>query len=213
MHTSNFRRVLASLVLASSLIACSGSAGNPYSSLKDVPLVAGRLHTVTLVTDDATFAQTLEKKGFTAMSFNSNYPVSDRVQASLWSVPETVVAKVTHLKAQAAGAPDVRVLVMELAAKGRSADADTDRAFFRNVLGGEVPGLPEGIQATDGVRVQVWTYLIPNVLEANRRLRANNIPVVFDPVAITTGYLGDHKTMAIRAPDGTLIELVETAAQ
>jgi hypothetical protein len=37
--------------------------------------------------------------------------------------------------------------------------------------------------------------------------------VVFDPVAITTGYLGDHKTMAIRAPDGAIVELVETASQ
>jgi hypothetical protein len=81
------------------------------------------------------------------------------------------------------------------------------------VLGSDVPGLPLGIEATDGVRVQVWTYLIPNVVEANKRLRANDIPVVFDPVSITTAYLGDHKTMAIRAPDGTIVELVETAAQ
>jgi hypothetical protein len=51
------------------------------------------------------------------------------------------------------------------------------------------------------------------VVEANKRLRANDIPVVFDPVSITTAYLGDHKAMAIRAPDGTIVELVETAAQ
>ena len=53
------------------------------------------------------------------------------------------------------------------------------------------------------MRVQVWTYLVPNVVEANKRLRESGIPVVFDPVAITTAYLGDHKAMAIRAPDGT----------
>jgi hypothetical protein len=51
------------------------------------------------------------------------------------------------------------------------------------------------------------------VVEANKRLRANNIPVVFDPVSITTAYLGDHKAMAIRAPDGTIVELVETMAR
>lgn len=212
MQTPNFRRVLAVLALTS-LVACSGSAGNPYASLKDVPLVPARLHAVTLVTDDAAFPQALTSKGFTTLTFNTNYPVSDRVEASLWSVPEPVVAKATHLKAPVAGAPDVRVLVMELAAKGRNADSATAQSFFRNVLGSDVPVLPAGIEVTDGVRIQVWTYLIPDVLEANKRLRANNIPVVFDPVGITTAYLGDHKTMAIRAPDGTLIELVETAAQ
>jgi len=212
MQTPNFRRVLAVLTLMS-LVGCSGSAGNPYASLKDAPLVSARLHAVTLVTDDATFAQQLEKKGFTSIAFTTNYPESDRVEATIWSVPEPVVARITHLKAPGAGAPDVRVLVMELAAKGRSADAATEKAFFTNVLGSEVPGLPAGIETTNGVRIQVWTFLIPSVLEANRKLRANNIPVVFDPVAITTAYLGTHKTMAIRAPDGTLIELVETTAQ
>jgi hypothetical protein len=213
MQTPDFCRVLAVLTLASLSAACSDSADNPYSALKDTPLVSARLHAVTLVTDDATFAQALEKKGFTATVFNANYPVSDRIEASLWSVPEPVVARATHLKSPGAGAPDVRVLVMELAAKGRNADPATDQAFFRNVLGSDVPALPGDIEATNGVRIQVWTYLIPSVLEANKKLRANNIPVVFDPVAITTAYLGDHKTMAIRAPDGTLIELVETTAQ
>ncbi len=212
MQTSNFRRVLAGLV-ASCLVACSGSADSPYASLQETPLVPATLHTVTLVTDDVAFAQSLEKQGFTAMTFASNYPVAERVEATLWSVPESVVARCAHLKARTAGAPDVRVLVMELAAKGREADAGTNEAFFRNVLGTEVPGMPEGIEASNGVRVQVWTYLIPSVLEANKRLRANNIPVVFDPVAFTSAYFGDHKTMAIRAPDGTLVELVETAAQ
>ena len=49
--------------------------------------------------------------------------------------------------------------------------------------------------------------------ETNERLRANDIPVVFDPVTITTAYLGNHKAMAIRAPDGTIVELVETVAK
>jgi len=212
MQTKHICRVLAGLALASWLAGCSASADNPYASLKDAPLAAGKLYTVTLVTDDAAFAQTLEKKGFTALALPTNYPAADRVEATLWSVPESVVARAIHLKSPSS-APDVRVLVMELAAKGRDADAATNQAFFKNVLGSDVPALPAGIQATDGVRVKVWTYQIPSVVDANNRMRANNIPVVFDPVAITTSYLGDHKAMAIRAPDGTIIELVEATAQ
>jgi hypothetical protein len=37
--------------------------------------------------------------------------------------------------------------------------------------------------------------------------------VSFDPVDITTAYLGDHRTMAILAPDGAVIELVQNHAQ
>jgi hypothetical protein len=213
MQTSNFRRVLAGVLLTCLLFGCAGSTDDQYASLKDVPLAPARLHAVTVVTDDAALSQLLAKKGYTAMTFTSNYPASDRIEASLWSVPEPVVARAAHLKGPAAGSPDLRVLVMELAAKGREAEAATNRAFFRNVLGSDVPELPQGIEATESVRVKVWTYLIPNVVEANKRLRANNIPVVFDPVSITTAYLGDHKAMAIRAPDGTIVELVETMAR
>jgi len=213
MQTPNFRRVLAGVLLTCLLFGCTGSTDDQYASLKDVPLAPARLHAVTVVTDDATLSQLLAKKGYTAMTFTSNYPASDRVEASLWSVPEPVVARAAHLKGPAADSPDLRVLVMELAAKGREAEAATNRAFFRNVLGSDVPELPQGIEATESVRVKVWTYLIPDVVEANKRLRANNIPVVFDPVSITTAYLGDHKAMAIRAPDGTIVELVETMAR
>jgi hypothetical protein len=34
--------------------------------------------------------------------------------------------------------------------------------------------------------------------------------VTFDPVAITTAYLGDHRTMGILAPDGAVIERCRT---
>jgi hypothetical protein len=213
MPTPNICRVLAGLVLTSWLASCTGSTDSQYASLKDVPLTPAKLHAVTLVTDDATLSRLLTAKGYAAVSFTANYPASNRVEASLWSVPEPVVARTAHFRASVAGEPDIRVLVMELAARGREADAATNRAFFRNVLGSEVPKLPQGIEATEGIRVQVWTYLVPSVVEANKRLRANNIPVVFDPVAITTAYFGDHKTMAIRAPDGTIVELVETAAE
>ena len=211
MHASNFRRALAGFVLAVSLAGCTSPTDSQYAALKDVPLAAARLHAVTVVTDNATFPQLLAKQGYSAMVFASNYPASDRVEASLWSVPEPVVARAAHFHASGPDVPDVRVLVMELAARGREADAATNRAFFRNVLGSEVPSLPQGIEASEGLRVQVWTYLVPNVGETNERLRANGIPVVFDPVAITTAYLGEHKAMAIRAPDGTIVELVETA--
>ena len=213
MHTSNIRRVLAGIMLICSLAGCTSPTDSQYAALKDVPLTTARLHAVTVVTDDATFSQRLAKQGYAAMTFASNYPDSDRIAASLWSVPEPVVARAAHFHASVPDAPDVRVLVMELAAKGREADAATNRAFFRNVLGSDVPELPKGIEASEGVRVQVWTYLIPNVAETNERLRANDIPVVFDPVNITTAYLGNHKAMAIRAPDGTIVELVETVAK
>jgi hypothetical protein len=66
---------------------------------------------------------------------------------------------------------------------------------------------------TDHARVQVWTYQIPNILETRRKLRAAAIPMVTEPVAITTPYLGDQKSMSLRAPDGTIVELVEATAQ
>jgi hypothetical protein len=151
--------------------------------------------------------------GFTRASFQPNYQQADAVQASLWSVAEPVAAKAAYFKSSRPGTPDVRLLVMPLAAKGRESGADVDKAFFRNVLGTDVPSWPLPGQLPENVRVQVWGYLVPNILEARNKLRDNGIPVIFDPVAITTPYLGDHKTLAIRAPDGTVVQLVETSAQ
>jgi hypothetical protein len=51
------------------------------------------------------------------------------------------------------------------------------------------------------------------VVAAAKRLRANGIAVIYDPVEITTAYLGDHRTLAIRAPDGTVVQLVQSTAQ
>ena len=62
-------------------------------------------------------------------------------------------------------------------------------------------------------RVQAWTYQVPNLVEMRRKLRAAAIPLVTEPVAITTSYLGDQKSMSLRAPDGAIVELVEFAAQ
>lgn len=212
MQTSFSRRVLGTLVLTA-LISCSGTKDNPYAAIQDPPMVQGRLQAVTLATDGATVAEQLQVKGYVPITFASNYPVSTSVESSLWSVPEPVAAGVAHFKASDAAEPDVRVLKMALAASSRAPDPSVDKAFFENVLGTGVPRLPAGLERTDKVRVQVWTYLIPDILAANRRFREGGIPVVYDPVKITTAYLGDHETMAIRAPDGTIVELVETAAQ
>ncbi len=192
--------------------AC-GTADNPYSKLENAPLLQGRLYTVTLVSDTASVEQAVEQVGFTRASFQPNYPQADAVEASIWSVPEPVAAKATYFKASRQGVPDIRVLVMPLAAKGRKPDPAVDEAFFRNVLGSDVPAWPLPGSPAENVRIQVWGYLVPDILEARNKLRDSGIPVIFDPVAITTPYLGDHKTLAIRAPDGTVVQLVETAAQ
>ena len=212
MQTSHSGRVVAALLLAA-MASCSRTPDNPYAAVSNAPLVQATLHTVTLVTDGPEVAEELQVKGFAPVQFASNYPVSNSVESSLWSVPEPVAGSVAHFRAPDAAGPNVRVLRMALAASSRSADSAVDKAFFRNVLGTDVPLWPAGVERTGKVRVQVWTYLIPDVLAANKRLRESGIPVVYDPVAITTAYLGDHKTMAIRSPDGTIVELVETASQ
>ena len=212
MQTSHAGRVLAAFILAA-LVSCSRSPGNPYTAIENPPLVLAKLHTVTLATDGSTVAEKLQAKGYAPIQFSSNYPGSNAVEASLWSVPGPVAASATHFKAPEAIDANIRVLTMALAASSRSADSAVDEAFFRNVLGTGVPGWPAAVERTAKVRVQVWTYLIPDIRAANKRLRESGIPVVYDPVKITTAYLGDHKTMAIRSPDGTITELVETASK
>jgi hypothetical protein len=212
MQARHTFRLITGFALALAGSAC-GTADEPYATLKDPPLVQARLHTVTLVSDVAAVAERIRQAGFTPVSLPTNYLQATAVEAAVWGVPEPVAAGAQHFKPVAAGAPDLRLLVMPIAARGRKVDAATDEAFFRNVLGAGVPVWPLPGEPGDTLRVQVWTYLIPNVLEANRRLRDNGIPVIYDPVAITTSYLGDHKMLAIRAPDGTVIQLVETAAQ
>jgi hypothetical protein len=212
MQTSFLRRILAVFLLAA-LTSCSRIESNPYAAIKNPPVVQARLHTITLATDSAEAAEELQVKGYEQVAFLSNYPVSIAVESTLWSVPEPVVEKADHWRAPAGIGVNVRLLRLPLAANGVAADPAVEMSFYRNVLGSDVPPWPMGVERTAKVRVQVWTFLIPDVRAASKRLRENSIPVVFDPVAITTAYLGDHKTMAIRAPDGTIIELVETAAQ
>jgi hypothetical protein len=212
MQTSDAGRVLATFLLVT-LASCSGTSDSPYAGIKNPPLLKGELHTVTLATDGIAVAEELQVKGYTPMQFSSNYPVSTPIESSLWSVPEPVAASVAHFKAPGSAGANVRVLKMALAASSRSADPAVETAFFRNVLDADVPQWPAGVEHVDKVRVQVWTYRVPDVAAANKHLRESGIPVIYDPVDIATAYLGDHKTMAIRAPDGTIVELVQTAAQ
>jgi hypothetical protein len=198
---------LALLVLA----ACSDSE-DPWSRLPNPPLVQGTLHTVTIAGETARAREQARAAGYSPLTFAPNYPAALRVEASLWDVPEPVAAQAAVFGSAGKGV-DLRFLEMPLAARGMEASADRERSFFRNVLGADVPGWPAGISREPRLRVQVWTFLVPSVVEASRRLRENGVPVVFEAVALTTPYLGDHKTMAIRAPDGTLVQLVESAAR
>ena len=194
------------------LIAACSSADNSYARLQDPPLVQARLHTVTLVSDTDAVAAGLLKAGLDAVTLPPNYQQADAVEASLWGVAEPVAAKARYFKAPPGGA-DIRLLVMPLAARGRTAEASTDKAFFRNVLGTDVPAWPLAGKQPENVRVQVWGYQVPDILAASKRLRENGIPVIYDAVSITTSYSGTHKTLAIRAPDGTVVQLVEASAE
>jgi hypothetical protein len=212
MQVRNFCRALPGLLLALAGAAC-GTADDPYSKFADPPLVRAVLHTVTLASDTDAIGGVLRQAGYTAAELPPNYPQADSVEASIWGVPEPVVVSAAHFKAAVPGKPDVRVLVMPLAAKGPAAASDVNESFFGNVLGTAVPEWPLTSAQPGNVRIQVWTYLVPNILEASKRLRGNGIPVVYDPVGITTSYLGDHRTLAIRSPDGTVVQLVEASAQ
>lgn len=212
MRIQNLLQCLSGISAALLVAACS-SADNPYARIKDAPLIQARVYTVTLVSDTDAIAGELSKAGLSAVTLPPNYQQADAVEASLWGVAEPVAAKARYFKAAAQGSADIRLLVMPLAARGRTADSSVDKAFFRNVLGSDVPHWPLPGKQPDNVRVQVWGYLVPDILQASKRLRENGIPVIYDAVAITTSYSGTHKTLAIRSPDGTVVQLVETAAE
>jgi len=213
MQSRNSRRALASISFAAFLLGCSPGVNNPYSKIQDPPLVSASLHTVTVVSPDAAPIETLQQEGFTLAPFPSNYPASVPVEALLWKVPAAAAANPAVLMAVAGKGANVRVLVTPATAAVTAVDPDVEKAFFRNVLGSEVPRWPGSTPLPTGARVQVWTYFVADVVAAKRRLHAAGIPVTFDPVAITTAYLGDHRTMGILAPDGAVIELVQNAAK
>jgi hypothetical protein len=199
---------LAALLLAS---GC-GSGESPYAGIKDAPLIQGRLHTVTLVSDTPATAAKIRDAGYTPVSLPPNYERANAVEAAVWDVPEAVAAQAQYFQSTR-GAPDIRLVVMTLAPRAGQKDSVAETEFFRKVLGVDVPGWPLREPPSDHVRVQAWTYFVPDVVTANRRLRENGIAVTYDPVAITTSYLGDHRMLALRAPDGTVVQLVQSSTQ
>jgi hypothetical protein len=215
MQTHDFRRVFRALLIPATcvtLLAGCSNAGDPYAKLRDPPLLHGQLHTVTLVSDDTKLAEQVQTDGYRYMPLPPNYPEADQVEGVLWDVPASVARNATVYGAPGAG-PNVRVLVQPLPQAAAPADDAVVRSFYRNVLGTDVPRWPEKVPRAANVRVQAWTYQVPSIIEARRKLRANTIPVVTEPVGITTPYLGDQKSMSLRAPDVTIVELVEAAAR
>jgi len=215
MQTRNFRRVLCALLVSavvSSLLAACSNANDPYAKLKDAPLVQGHLHTVTLVSDDTKLADQVQKGGYRHLPFPPNYPEADKVQGVLWDVPDSVAKNATIYGAPDGG-PNVRVLIEPLPLPATPADDSVQRSFYRNVLGADVPQWPAKVTRAANVRVHVWTYQVASIIEARKKLRENAVPVITEPVGFTTPYLGDQKSMSLRAPDGAIVELVETNAQ
>jgi hypothetical protein len=211
MQDTPIRRAYVTLFIAGWLAACSASTSNPYESLPGAPLVRAYLHTATLMVDDVTLIDRLQNQGWRYLSFPSNYPDAARYEALLWGVPEQVAAQHSMFAApEGTGGPNVRVLIMPTSQRQR-ADPAVERDFFRNVLGTQVPQWPAG-ELPAGARVQVWTYVIENVAKADEILRKAGIPVTSAPVAFKSPYLGDHRSMAIRAPDGTVVELFQGSA-
>lgn len=215
MQTQIARRVFRALSIpaaCATLLAGCSHADDPYARLADPPLVRAVLHTVTLVSDDTRLAEQVQANGYRPMPLPPNYPRADEVEGMLWDVPATV-ARAAMVFDAPGDAPNVRVLVQPLPPAATPAEEVVTRSFYRNVLGADVPQWPANVPRAANVRVQVWTYQVPSIVEARRKLRANTIPVVTEPVGITTPYLGDQKSMSLRAPDGAIVELVEAAAK
>ena len=210
MQVHALRRAHVTLFGVALLAGCSGSA-NPYHALPGAPLVRGYLHTVTLVVDDVTLIDKLQHQGYRYLSFPSNYPDVARHEAALWEVPEQVAAHGTVFASPDGNGPNLRVLIMPTTPRA-AVDADVEKDFFRNVLGADVPRWPAGALPA-GARVQAWTYVIENVNQANDILKRAGIAVASAPIAFKSPYLGDHRTMGIRAPDGTVVELFQGSAR
>jgi hypothetical protein len=199
------------ILLAVLLAACAPRGkDDPYSRIGQPPLVAAELHTATIASPDPALGERLAALGYVPLELAPNYPEAVRVESLAWGVSEEEAGAVRYFQAPPGGGPNLRVLAAAAPARAATVAAAVEKSFFRNVLGSEVPDRSR--LAAHG-EVLVWTYRIDDVPAARDRLRAANIPISFNAVAITSAYFGDQKLLGIRAPDGTVIELVQTAAQ
>jgi hypothetical protein len=151
------------------------------------------------------------KLGFTRMPAAPNYPGAARVEAALWKVPEEVAAApVVLIPAGGQGVNERYLITAPTPPAAPVADPQSGVVadFHRNVLGDGVLFLSD----IDPRRQHSLTYVVDDVVAAKKKLQEAGIPITFSPVAITTAYFGDHKLLGITAPDGVIIELVETAA-
>ena len=213
MRIQNLLQCLSGISAALLVAACS-SADNPYARIKDAPLIQARVYTVTLVSDTDAIAGELSEAGLSAVTLPPNYQQADAVEASLWGVRGARGRQGPVFQGGRAG--QRRHPVARDAAGGARAAPRirrSTRRSFATCSGATCPHWPLPGEQPDNVRVQVWGYLVPDILQASKRLRENGIPVIYDAVAITTSYSGTHKTLAIRSPDGTVVQLVETAAE
>jgi hypothetical protein len=206
-------RVSAALVLAGTLVSCS-RPDNPYARIPNPPLLRATPHTVTVVTPDAALAVRLDGAGYMHTPLPSNYPSRQvTVEAALWNVPETVAANAVIFMAPSGHGPNVRMIFMPDPPPMEPADEQIEATFFRNVLGTEVPQWPGSKELRNGARVQAWTLVVDDVLAAKKRFIEARIPVTVDPVAMTTAYDGDHRTMAIQGPGGISIQLMQSKSR
>jgi hypothetical protein len=211
MPLTNFCRVFAvSLLIAFS--GCSRPTDNPYARIRNAPLVKATLHTVTVASPDAAQAERLDAAGYSHAPLPSNYPLSVEAEAAIWQVPISFAAASVIFMAQPGQGPNVRLIVMPDVKPLVSVDEEVLTAFYRNVLDTSVPKWAGSSTLKNGARVQAWTFLVDDVLAARQRFLEAAIPVTFTPVRITTAYLGDHQTLAIQAPDGAVVQLVQGAA-
>ena len=151
---------LNSVTLLLPLSAC-GTADNPYDKITDPPLVQARLHTITLVSDSAVSSARIREAGYTPVTLPANYRGAVEIEASIQGVPEPVAAAAQYFKSSRAAAPDVRLLVMPLAAGARSSDETFDETYFRNVLGTGVPPWPLPQPPDMSAMVNVRAALLP----------------------------------------------------
>jgi hypothetical protein len=211
MSLTNFCRVFAFSLLIT-FTGCSRPTDNPYARIQNAPLVKATLHTVTVASPDAAVAERLDAAGYEHAALPSNYPLSVEAEAAIWQVPISFAATSVIFMAQPGQGPNVRLIVMPDVKPPVSVDQEVLAAFYRNVLGTSVPRWAGSSTLKNGARVQAWTFIVDDVLAARQRFLEAAIPVTFTPVRITTAYLGDHQTLALQAPDGAVVQLVQGAA-